>query len=678
MVNNATLHHTHIYDPQGQRICCTETEKIYRDAGAQDVLYGTEVTHSHEHSHDHADVTMKMWRLPFISFIILAAGLLLDHFVRPQWFNGWWRIGWYVLAYLPVGLPVIREMFGAIAHKDLFSEFTLMVIATTGAFAIGQYPEAVAVMLFYAVGETLQTLAVRKAKGNIQSLLDNRPDTVTIIENDYTQTIAAKDAGTGQTIQLKAGERLALDGKLLSDTASFNTASLTGESKPDMKYKGDTVLAGMINQNTVADILVTTPYEDSKLSRILDLVQHATKQKARTELFIRRFANIYTPIVILLALALCLLPYFFVTDYVFREWLYRALIFLVISCPCALVVSIPLGYFGGIGAASRNGILVKGSNFLDLLAGIKHVVMDKTGTLTKGVFRVQEIHILPGFDKELLLQAINVVESKSTHPAAVAIHKYLGTINNDIALTALEEVPGHGMKAIANGVELLLGNDKLLKRSNVVDMPASNNDKGITLIYIACNNQYAGYISIADEIKEDASDTINGLHALGISTTMLSGDKDEVVQQVARQLKIQDAYGGLLPEDKADKIKAIKAAGISVAFAGDGVNDAPVIALSDVGIAMGGLGSDAAIATADVVVQDDKPSKIPLAIRIGKATKRVVIQNIVLAFAVKAIVLLLGASGHATMWEAVFADVGVALLAILNAVRIQQMHFYTR
>jgi Cd2+/Zn2+-exporting ATPase len=549
-----------------------------------------------------------------------------------------------------------------------------MSIATIGAFAIGEYPEGVAVMLFYAVGEVFQTLAVKRAKANIKTLLDQRPDEVTILQNNQTKIIKAATANIGDIIQLKAGEKLGLDGELLSETASFNTAALTGESKPDTKAKGESVLAGMINLNTVSQVKVTTAYKDSKLSKILELVQNATAQKAPTELFIRKFAKIYTPIVVLLAIMITALPYFFVEDYLFSQWLYRALVFLVISCPCALVISIPLGYFGGIGAASKNGILFKGSNFLDLIANIQNVVMDKTGTMTEGVFKVQEVIIKQDFNKDEILQMVNALESQSTHPVATAIHNFVGNIDSSIVLKNVEEISGHGLKAEINGKELLVGNFKLMDKFSITyDIDPTT--IVYTLIAIAYDKKFVGYLTIADSIKEDAQETINKLKAMGVNTVMLSGDKSTVVKFVADKLGIINLFGDLLPEDKVNKVKELKALNQTVCFVGDGVNDAPVVALSDVGIAMGGLGSDATIETADVVIQDDKPSKIPMAINIGKQTKKIVWQNITLAFAVKAIVLVLGAGGLATMWEAVFADVGVALLAILNAVRIQNMKF---
>lgn len=629
----------------------------------------------HDHSHDHSDQTVFQLFLPAgISFILLAAGLLLDYWLKPDWFTDWIRLALYLLAYIPVGFPVIKEAFSSIKNGDFFSEFLLMTIATGGAFAIGEYPEGVAVMLFYSVGEVFQTLAVQKAKLNIKTLLDQRPDEVTILKNNIPKTIKAKDASIGEIIQLKPGEKLALDGELLSETASFNTSALTGESKPDTKKTGDSVLAGMINLNTLSLVKINTAYEDSKLSRILELVQNASSQKAKSELFIRKFAKIYTPIVVFLAIAITFLPYFFVEEYEFRSWLYRALVFLVISCPCALVISIPLGYFGGIGAASRNGILVKGSNFLDILASVKNVVMDKTGTMTEGVFKVQQVHIENGFNKEEILVLLNILESKSTHPIAAAVHEYSGEIRHDIVIKDFEEIAGHGLKGTIDGKEVLAGNFKLMEK---FDIQHSVNHKEVsdTLIAVAVDGQFAGYITISDQIKEDSSSAVTTLQKMGIKVTMLSGDKQVVVKEVADKIGIINAFGDLLPEDKVNKVKEIKAQNETVAFIGDGVNDAPVMALSDVGIAMGGLGSDATIETADVVIQDDRPSKIPMAIKISRETRKIVWQNVILAFGVKAVVLILGAGGLATMWEAVFADVGVALLAILNAVRIQNMDF---
>jgi Cd2+/Zn2+-exporting ATPase len=671
MQNNS---HIHTYDAQGKQTCCTLEQKINK--------------HTEHDGHDHSssnDSTIKMFIPSIISLVLLLIAIAIDNYFPQTWFTGWIRISFYILAYIPVGFPVFKEAIQSIGKGEIFSEFLLMSIATIGAFAIGEYPEGVAVMLFYAIGEVFQTIAVKRAKANIKTLLDQRPDEVTILQNNQAKTIKAETVNIGDIIQLKAGEKLGLDGELISDTASFNTSALTGESKPDTKTKGETVLAGMINLNTVTQIKVTTAYTDSKLSKILELVQNATAQKAPTELFIRKFAKIYTPIVVLLATLIVLIPfllYYFQinipfihnSEFTIQNWIYRALVFLVISCPCALVISIPLGYFGGIGSASKNGILFKGSNFLDIIANIQNVVMDKTGTMTEGVFKVQDVIIKPEFNNNEILQMVNALESQSTHPVATAINQYVGKIDNTIVLKDVEEISGHGLKATVNGKELLVGNFKLMDKFSIT---YNINPSTIvyTIIAIAFDKIFVGYITIADSIKQDAQITIDKLKALGVKTTMLSGDKSTVVKYVADILGIENAFGDLLPEDKVNKVKEIKAKNQTVCFLGDGVNDAPVVALSDVGIAMGGLGSDATIETADVVIQDDMPSKIPMAINIGKQTKKIVWQNITMAFVVKAIVLILGAGGLATMWEAVFADVGVALLAILNAVRIQRMKF---
>lgn len=682
---NTDPNHKHTYDAKGRMTCCTLEEKIYTKAGAKKLLkeghsdddghdHGHDDEDGHDHSENKSSSTFKMFLPAIISLALLLSAIAFDNWIPQAWFTGWVRIVWYVAAYLPVGLPVLKEAIESMGKGEIFSEFLLMSIATIGAFAIGEYPEGVAVMLFYAVGEVFQTLAVKRAKSNIKALLDQRPDEVTVLENNQPKTIKAENVSIGAIVQLKSGEKLGLDGELISETASFNTAALTGESKPDTKAKGETVLAGMINLNTVAQVKVTTAYTDSKLSKILELVQNATAQKAPTELFIRKFAKIYTPIVVLLAVLICVVPMLFVENYVFSQWLYRALVFLVISCPCALVISIPLGYFGGIGAASKNGILFKGSNFLDIIANIQNVVMDKTGTMTEGVFKVQEVNIKPEYNKDEILAMVNALESQSTHPVATAIQQFVGKVDSNIKLENAEEISGHGLKANVQGKELLVGNLKLMDKFSInydID-PASI---VYTLIAIAYDKKFAGYLTIADSIKEDAQDAVNKLHSMNVKTTMLSGDKSTVVKFVADKLGIDNAFGDLLPEDKVNKVKELKTKNETVAFVGDGVNDAPVVALSDVGIAMGGLGSDATIETADVVIQDDKPSRIAMAINIGKQTKKIVWQNIILAFVVKAIVLILGAGGLATMWEAVFADVGVALLAILNAVRIQRMKF---
>ena len=677
---NTDPNHKHKYDANGKQLCCTLEEKINsktdKQSGCCTVDYKSEHSDDDGHDHDHSggnESTLKMFLPALISFTLLLIAIAFDNYFTQIWFTGWIRLIWYVVAYVPVGFPVLKEAFESIRKGEVFSEFLLMSIATIGAFAIREYPEGVAVMLFYAVGEVFQTLAVQRAKTNIKLLLDQRPDEATVMNGENATIKKASEIIIGEIIQLKPGEKLALDGKLLSDTASFNTAALTGESKPDTKQKDETVLAGMINLNTVVLVEVTTAYTDSKLSKILEMVQEATAKKAPTELFIRKFAKIYTPVVVFLAIGICLLPMLFVENYVFSDWLYRALIFLVISCPCALVISIPLGYFGGIGAASKNGILFKGSNFLDLMASIEVVVMDKTGTLTKGVFKVQKVVAVDISEADLIKYTV-ALETKSTHPVGTAIIEYAKGSEKEATVTDVEEIAGHGLKGKVDGKEILAGNVKLMKKFNIIYDPEIDTTP-FTIIVIAINQKYAGYFLIADEIKEDAKEAIHSLHKINVKTVMLSGDKQAVVDAVAKELNIDQAYGDLLPENKVEKVEELKLKNLKIAFVGDGVNDAPVVALADAGIAMGGLGSDATIETADIVIQNDQPHKIFTAINIGKQTKKIVWQNITLAFVVKGIVLVLGAGGLATMWEAVFADVGVALLAILNAVRIQRMKF---
>lgn len=639
--------------------------------------------HNHAHTHEHSDEhdhehggdpsAFKTYLPAIVTLVMLLIGIALDTIFKVEAFKII-RPYWYVVAYLPVGIPVLKEVWETFKAKDFFTEFSLMSIATIGAFAIGEYPEGVTVMLFYTIGELFQMAAVNRAKRNIAALLDVRADIATVLRGGKYESVNPEKVEIGETIQIKAGEKLPLDGEMLSEKSSFNTAALTGESKPKTINKGELVLAGMLNLDKVIEIKVTKVFADSALSRILEMVQNATTRKANTELFIRKFAKIYTPIVFFLAVALVTIPIFVLgNDYHFQTWLYRSLVFLVISCPCALVISIPLGYFGGIGAASANGILFKGSNFLDLITKLNTVVMDKTGTLTKGVFKVQKVESNIGETE--FLNFLTAVEAKSTHPIAKAIVEYAGEKEIDVAEN-IEEIAGMGLKGTVQGKEILAGNIKLLERFNI-DFDSKLKTIEESIVILAVDKKYAGYVLIADEIKDDAAAAVKQLHEIGIKqVVMLSGDKTTIVKKVAQILGIDSYFGDLLPEDKVAKLEEIKGdKNKVVAFIGDGINDTPVLAISDIGIAMGAMGSDAAIETADVVIQTDQPSKLVTAIKIGRATKKVVIQNIVLAFAVKALVLILGAGGLATMWEAVFADVGVALLAILNAVRIQKMKF---
>ena len=639
----------------------------------RDIKSNSKEQHSQDDGHDHSGNSsqIKAYIPAIISFTMLIIGIALDYF-DVAFFKDWLRIVWYGIAYLPVGLPVVKEGWESIKKGDVFTEFFLMSIATIGAFIIGEYPEGVAVMLFYAVGELFQNAAVNRAKGNIKALLDVRPNEALVYRNNDYVSVSPETVEIGEKVQVRLGEKIPLDGILLSEKGSFNIAALTGESKPDTIAKGEKVFAGSINLDGVIEIETTKEFKDSSIARILDMVQNATARKSKTELFIRKFARIYTPIVVFLAIGVTFLPYFFVDDYVFRDWLYRALIFLVISCPCALVISIPLGYFGGLGAASKNGILFKGASFLDAMTKINTLVMDKTGTVTKGVFKIKVIKAI-GWDEKEFMKYLMAMEEQSTHPIAKAILEYKDE-GEDYEASEVTEIAGKGLKGIVNGKTVLVGN-KALMIANSINVLEETETIVESIVLVSIKNEFAGYVVIADELKDDAKETITALHKVGINNIMmLSGDKDSITQQVARELNIEKAKGGLLPEDKLNEVELLKQnPGNKIAFIGDGINDAPVLAASDVGIAMGGLGSDVAIETADVIIQTDQPSKVVRAIKISRSTRKIVWQNIILAFGVKVIVLILGAGGLATMWEAVFADVGVALLAILNAVRLQRM-----
>jgi len=623
---------------------------------------------------------LKEYRRILLSALLLFGGIAMKAMNISFFSDDTVVLVWYLLAYLPVGLPVLKEAWESILRKDVFSEFTLMSIATLGAFYIKEYPEGVAVMLFYSLGELFQDKAVSRAKRNISALLDVRPEKATVIRDNEAVTESPRNVQVGDIIEVKPGERVPLDGTMLGESAAFNTSALTGESVPRTIRKGEEVLAGMIVTDKVIRIKVIRPFDKSALARILELVQNASERKAPAELFIRKFARVYTPIVIGLAVLIVLLPFIYslITPqflFTFNDWLYRALVFLVISCPCALVVSIPLGYFGGIGAASRLGILFKGGNYLDAVTKINTVVFDKTGTLTKGTFEVQSCNCESGVSEEELIRMIASVESSSTHPIAKAVVNYAG--RRDIELSSVtdsKEYAGLGLEAAVNGIQVLAGNGRLLSKFQI-EYPPELLSITDTIVVCAIGNKYAGYLLLSDSLKEDAKIAIQNLKALGIQNIqILSGDKQSIVSNFAEKLGISEAYGDLLPDGKVKHLEELRQhTENQVAFVGDGMNDAPVLALSNVGIAMGGLGSDAAIETADVVIQTDQPSKVAEAIKVGKLTRRIVWQNISLAFGVKLLVLILGAGGLATLWEAVFADVGVALIAIMNAVRIQKM-----
>lgn len=640
--------------------------------------------HTHEcapekHIEKKESIFAEYWKVG-LSFILLISGIIMNALELPFFREGYFSLMWYVVAYLPVGLPVMKEAWESMKDKDYFSEFTLMFVATLGAFYIGEYPEGVAVMLFYSVGELFQEKAVDKAKRNIGALLDVRPEEAAVVRDGRVIIENPQNVKVGETIEIKTGGRVPLDGMMLNEVAAFNTAALTGESVPRSIRMGEEVLAGMIVTDKVIRIKVIRPFDKSALARILELVQNASERKAPAELFIRKFARVYTPIVIGLAVLIVLLPFIYslITPqffFTFNDWLYRALVFLVISCPCALVVSIPLGYFGGIGAASRLGILFKGGNYLDAVTKINTVVFDKTGTLTKGTFEVQSCNCESGVSEEELIRMIASVESSSTHPIAKAVVNYAG--RRDIELSSVtdsKEYAGLGLEAAVNGIQVLAGNGRLLSKFQI-EYPPELLSITDTIVVCAIGNKYAGYLLLSDSLKEDAKIVIQNLKALGIQNIqILSGDKQSIVSNFAEKLGISEAYGDLLPDGKVKHLEELRQhTENQVAFVGDGMNDAPVLALSNVGIAMGGLGSDAAIETADVVIQTDQPSKVAEAIKVGKLTRRIVWQNISLAFGVKLLVLILGAGGLATLWEAVFADVGVALIAIMNAVRIQKM-----
>ncbi len=602
------------------------------------------------------------------SLLLLGVGLGLEH----------WRVAWFTLpvqlavfgtAYLLVGGHVLRLAVRHLRRGEPFNEFFLMSLATLGAFAIGEYAEGVSVMLFYVIGEHFQGAAVARSRRSIKALLDNRPQWVHLLQHGQPVAVDPRQVRPGDVIQVKAGERVALDGVVLGEGSDFDVAALTGEPRPETRKRGEAVPAGAINLSRLVDLRVTARYEDSALAKVLQLVEEAAGRKAKTQLFISRFAKVYTPIVVGLATAITLLPYFLVTDYVFSDWLYRALVFLVISCPCALVVSIPLGYFGGIGAASRQGILFKGATYLDLIAKADTVVLDKTGTLTEGVFAVQEV-VAQGLSEAELLPLAAALESKSDHPVARAVTAASGGAAAALPVTEVEELAGHGIRGRVAGRPVTLGNARLFRQLGIA-YPAEADDRADTVVLAALDGRYAGLFVLGDRLRPDAVRGVAALRKAGVArVVMLSGDRQAAVDEVARALGIAEAYGDLLPADKVARLEALRTPGRTVAFAGDGINDAPVLARADVGIAMGGRGADLAVEAADVVIATDQPLKLAAAIRIGRRTRQIVWQNIGLAFGVKLGVMLLGAFGVATLWEAVFADVGVALLAILNAIRV--------
>ncbi|MFC7798244.1 heavy metal translocating P-type ATPase [Bacillus subtilis] len=580
----------------------------------------------------------------------------------------------FLAAYLIIGGDIVIRAVKNIIRGQVFDEHFLMALATIGAFLIQQYPEGVAVMLFYKIGELFQGAAVSRSRKSISALMDIRPDYANLNTKNGIEQVSPEDVQTGDIIVVNPGESIPLDGKVVHGSAMVDTSALTGESVPRKAAEGQDVMSGFINQNGVLHIEVTKGYQESAVSKILDLVQNASSLKARTENFITKFAKYYTPAVVIIAVLLAFVPPLVLSGAALSDWVYRALIFLVISCPCALVVSIPLGFFGGIGSASKAGVLVKGSNYLEALNQVKYAVFDKTGTLTKGSFEVTEIKPAEGFTKDRLLEAAAYAELHSQHPIAESVRKAYGKMLSSDEIESYEEIPGHGIFAKVNGTEILAGNKKLMEREQIEDVPDENAG---TIVHVAVDQRYAGAIIITDEVKEDAAQAVADLKSLGIKqTAMLTGDSKQTGEAVGKQLGIGEVYAELLPQDKVAQVEALEAKLLpseKLIFVGDGINDTPVLARADIGVAMGGLGSDAAVEAADIVLMTDQPSKIAEAIRIAKRTRRIVWQNIGFALGVKAIFLILGAFGIATMWEAVFSDVGVTLLAVANAMRVMRL-----
>lgn len=613
-------------------------------------------------------MTRKQKRLLFriiIAAVLFAAGSLLP--LGPTV-----EMGVFLVCYAVIGWDIVWKAVTNILHGQVFDENFLMTIATIGALILGEHSEGVAVMLFYQVGEWFQSYAVSKSRKSIASLMDIRPDYANVERNGKLEQVDPDEVNIGDTIVVKPGERVPLDGKIIKGTSALDTSALTGESMPRDVEPGMEVISGCINQTGILTIQITKKYGESTVAKILDLVENASDKKGKTENFISRFARYYTPIVVFAAIALAILPPL-VTGQPFSVWIYRALTFLVISCPCALVISIPLSFFGGIGGASKIGVLVKGSNYLESLAHTEVVVFDKTGTLTKGSFAVSQIKAID-MKEEQLLELAAYAEDYSNHPISQSIQKAYGKKIDNSRISDVQEIAGHGVRAVIDGKTVLAGNAKLMNGENIVYTPS---DAIGTVIYLACNGKYAGYIVIEDEVKADAPAAIRALKEVGVrKTVMLTGDADAVGKKVAQKLGLDQAYTELLPADKVDRVEAMlkqTSEKGKLVFVGDGINDAPVLARADVGIAMGGLGSDAAIEAADVVLMTDEPSKISAVVRIARKTIRIANENIVFALGVKLLVLILGATGYANMWAAVFADVGVSVIAILNAIRAMRV-----
>jgi Zn2+/Cd2+-exporting ATPase len=673
------------YDPQ--QTSATEIEQQVTALGynieedrAQALTSGS--SHSHEHEHNHGRIEFDLKREGILVVVVVALFVLGSVFEEAL-HNTPYSIGEYLVfipAYLLSGWTVLTSAGRNILRGQVFDENFLMTIATIGAIAIHKLPEAVGVMLFFKIGELFQELAVSRSRRSISALLEIRPDIANLkTDNGIIQTVSPETVKVSDIIIIRPGEKVPLDGEIIDGESQVDTSALTGESVPRKVRVGEPVLAGMINQTGLLTVNVTKLSGESSIARILDLVENASAKKSETEKFITKFARIYTPIVVIASLLVALIPPLVISGATYAEWVYRALILLVISCPCGLVISIPLGYFGGIGGAAKRGILVKGSTFLDTLAGVKAIAFDKTGTLTQGVFKVTEIVPYNGFDCTILLRIAAAAEANSNHPIAKSIRTAYDSLSERLGQRTIDEstisnyieIAAHGIQVKIEGKSILAGNDRLMHRENI-----THDTCGVegTVVHLAVDKMYAGYIIIADEIKEDAVKAIHDLKAAGVEKIMmLTGDSQVVAQRIAKTLGVDTFAAELLPEDKVTAIEQLLAEFAKkgkVAFVGDGINDAPVIARADVGIAMGGLGSDAAIETADVVLMTDAPSKVAGAIQVGKKTHLIVLQNIIFALAVKAIFIGLGLMGLATMWEAVFADVGVALAAIFNATRV--------
>ncbi|AFL96047.1 cadmium-translocating P-type ATPase [Thermococcus cleftensis] len=633
-----------------------------------EVIEEDEHGHSHHgHHHEHGEEDPKK-ALYFIipSLMLFGIGVVLRYYYGM---DNAFVFGVFVASYLLVGWKVLRSAIINSLHGNVFDENFLIAVATLGAFAIREYPEGVAVMLFYVVGEFFQDLAVDRSRRSIKALLALKAEHANLLRNGEVVRVKPEELKVGDTILVKPGEKVPVDGVVIEGESTVDTSALTGESVPRTVREGEEILSGMVNLSGVLKVRVTKELNESTISRILELVENASARKARTEKFITRFARYYTPAVVGIAALIATVPPLITGD-PFSTWVYRALILLVISCPCALVLSIPLGYFGGIGKAAREGILVKGSNYLDALKDASIVAFDKTGTLTKDVFKVTKVETRNGFSEEEIIRFAALAEAHSNHPIAKAIREAYGKEINEAEIVEYEEIAGHGVRARIDGIEVLVGNDRLLHRFNIEHDTCRVRG---TVAHVVIDGKYAGYIIISDEIKDDAPKAVKELKRLGVKkVVMVTGDSREVAEEIAKQLGLDSFYAELLPEEKVRVIEELekeKGDG-KVVFVGDGINDAPVLARADVGVAMGALGSDAAIETADIVIMDDKPSKLPRGIRIARKTQRIVWQNIVFALGVKLAFIGLGILGEATMWEAVFADVGVALIAVFNAMRI--------